>query len=128
MRRSLSGVLLVVSACSIHASAEDWPSWRGLRGDGTWQAPRLPATWPADGLKPAWKVPIGSGYCGIAVANGRVYTIDREKIADAPKGGPDSHERVVCLDAATGRLLWSHRYPCTYGGLGGYANGPRAMP
>jgi outer membrane protein assembly factor BamB len=37
-------------------------------------------------------------------------------------------ERVVCLDAATGKQLWEHKYAVRYGPLGGYANGPRAAP
>ncbi|MDA0834297.1 MAG: formylglycine-generating enzyme family protein [Planctomycetota bacterium] len=32
------------------ADGEDWPRWRGIRGNGTWRAPRLPETWPEAGL------------------------------------------------------------------------------
>jgi outer membrane protein assembly factor BamB len=128
MRKSLACALFITGVFALRSAAEDWPSWRGPRGDGSWRAPPLPERWPAAGLKPLWKVPVGAGYTGIAVSAGRLYTLDREKMADAPKGGPDGHERVLCLDAATGQALWSHRYPCTYGGLGGYANGPRARP
>ena len=101
------------------AASGDWPHWRGPRGDGTWDAPKLPAEWPAAGLKTVWKQPVGGGYAGITVADGRVYTLDYEKSQD---------ERVLCLDAATGKPLWSHKYPVKYGTLGGYANGPRTQP
>ena len=107
--------------------AEDWPRWRGVRGDGTWNAPPLPEKWPDGGLKPRWKVAVGGGYAGIAVADGKLYTLDRTKHAK-DEAGNDGTERVFCLDAATGKLLWEHKYPTRYGGLGGYANGPRAMP
>jgi outer membrane protein assembly factor BamB len=111
------------------ASAEDWPRWRGVRGDGTWQAPKLPDAWPAGGLKTVWKQPVGGGYAGITAAGGRVYTLDLEKPAAKTRdGGPDGTERVLCFDAATGQPLWTHAYPVKYGDLGGYANGPRAAP
>jgi outer membrane protein assembly factor BamB len=121
-------------------NAEDWPQWRGPRADGTWNGPKLPEKWPERGLQRVWRQPIGGGYAGIAVADGRVYTMDREKIPGVkpsktdpkkppdPDGPPDGHEQVLCFDAATGKPLWSHKYPTRYGDLGGYSNGPRAMP
>jgi outer membrane protein assembly factor BamB len=113
--------------------AEDWPRWRGPRGDGSWNAPKLPDKWPATGLKTIWKQPVGGGYAGVTVADGRVYTLDLEApIAPKPKDKddrkPDGTERVLCFDAATGDRLWSHSYPVKYGYLGGYANGPRTSP
>lgn len=113
------------------ARGEDWPQWRGPRGDGTWKAPALPATWPDSGLKRVWTQPIGGGYAGIAVHAGRVYTMDRERLADDRKpadNASDGHERVLCFAAGDGKILWTHAYPTRYGGLGGYNNGPRAMP
>ena len=35
-------------------------------------------------------------------------------------------ERVLCLDEATGKILWKHSYPCAYETA--YGSGPRAMP
>jgi len=111
------------------AAAEDWPRWRGPRGDGTWKAPALPDKFPEGGLRHVWKQPIGGGYAGIAVADGRLFTIDHEKVVPAPKAPePDGHERVLCLSTEDGKPVWSHKYPTRYGGLGGYNNGPRAMP
>jgi outer membrane protein assembly factor BamB len=54
------------------------------------------------------------------VTGGRVFAVDYQK-------APDEAERVLCLDAVTGKLLWSHRYPVKYGKLE-YGNGPRATP
>jgi outer membrane protein assembly factor BamB len=114
----------VVSLAS--ARAEDWPRWRGPRGDGSWNGPAVPDAWPAR-LRRVWKQPMAGGYCGVFVSEGRVYTMDREKLTPATPES-DGHERILCFDAATGRPLWSHRYPTRYGGLGGYSNGPRAAP
>ena len=108
---------LVCTGPMLHA--EDWPRWRGPRGDSTWKGPELPDTLPAE-LPVAWKQPIGGGYGGIAVADQRLYVMDRQK-------EPAEVERVLCVDADTGRSLWSHSYPVTYGKLD-YGNGPRATP
>jgi outer membrane protein assembly factor BamB len=100
-------------------AAEDWPRWRGVRGDGTWQAPAIPEKFPASGPPQVWQTPIGPGYSGIAVAGGRVFTMDRPQDTD--------DERVVCLDAATGQPVWEHRYAAPYGKLD-YGKGPRCTP
>jgi outer membrane protein assembly factor BamB len=76
-----------------------------------------------------WRTPIGGGYAGPAVANGRVYVTDRIRDAGAgggPKKPAAGKERVLCLDEATGKILWTHQYACTYGI--GYPAGPRATP
>lgn len=100
--------------------ADDWPQWRGPARDGVWADARLPERLPADGLPARWRRPLGGGYSGIAVAGGRVYTMDRVK-------QPEERERVLCLDAATGKEIWKHEYPVSYGKLD-YGNGPRATP
>src|SRR5581483_9100281 len=124
MPRRLAVVFAVLVA--VPADAEDWPRWRGPRGDGTWQAPPLPDRWPAGGPRRVWSRPIGGGYAGLTVAGGRLYTLDRQPQLVTPDA--DGMERVVCLDAATGKPLWEHACPTRYGPLGGYNNGPRAAP
>lgn len=106
-------------------AAEDWPHWRGPRGDNSWKAPPLPDRWPQNGPRRLWTTPIGGGYAGFAVVDDRLFGMDFTP-TDAKKGV--GHERVFCLDASTGKLLWEHRYAVRYGGLGGYNNGPRATP
>ena len=100
--------------------AEDWPRWRGLRGDGTWQAPKLSEKWPEDGLKRLWKRPASPGFSGVSVADGRVFLMDRP---DKKKHGET--ERVLCLKADTGDILWTFSYKAEYGDLD-YGKGPRA--
>ena len=101
-------------------SGEDWPKWRGPRGDGTWRAPKLQTRWPEDGLQRAWRQELGGGYGGIAVSGGRVYVMDRQR-------EPKDIERVLCFDAVTGKRFWSHSYPADYDNVS-YDNGPRATP
>ncbi len=100
-------------------TGEDWPRWRGPRGDGSWQGPRLTANWPADGLPRAWRQPLGGGYGGVAVAAGRAYVMDRQEDAGL--------ERVLCFDAVDGQPIWSHEFPADYAPVS-YGNGPRATP
>lgn len=65
-----------------------------------------------------WEVPVGHGYCGPTVANGKVYLMDY--VGESVKS-----ERVLCFDAETGNLLWSHEYERPYS-MVGYPTGPRA--
>ncbi len=117
-------ILVDVSrACAAEAATpaargEDWPRWRGPRGDGTWLGPRLAEHWPAGDLKLRWRKPIGGGYAGVIVAGNRVLVDDRQK-------APQEIERIVCFDARTGATHWTHSDPVRYGNLD-YGNGPRA--
>jgi len=112
--------MALLFAC-VFANAEDWPRWRGPRGDGTWQGPKLAATWPQGGPVRKWRVEVGGGYSGVTVSDGKVYTMDRL----APPKHEKEIERVRCFDAADGRALWTHVYDAPYGDLT-YNTGPRA--
>lgn len=102
------------------AQAEDWPRWRGPRGDGTWHGPRLREVWPRDGLRVCWRAPCGGGYAGLIVAEGRLYVFDRLT-------EPEEVERLTCREAASGKLLWEQTYAAAYEKLD-YGIGPRAAP
>ena len=113
--------------------AEDWPQWLGPQRDAVWRESGIIEKFPADGLKFRWRVPIGGGYTGPAVAKGRVFVMDRQlaKGATNPtspwgRGEIPGSERVLCLNAADGRILWKHEYDCPY--TVSYSAGPRATP
>ncbi|HEY1191629.1 MAG TPA: PQQ-binding-like beta-propeller repeat protein [Gemmata sp.] len=124
---------LVVLAAPL-ARAEDWPQWMGPKRDGVWAETGIVKKFPGAELKPAWKVPIGAGYSGPAVANGKVYVFDRTlaKGAMNPEDPFDtqqevkSTERVLCLSAADGKEVWKHEYPRAY--KISYPAGPRCTP
>lgn len=100
-------------------AAKSWPQFRGPNRDGWGSDATLNTNWNAKPPKKLWETPCGGGYSSLAVVNGRVYTQDRQ--------GND--ERVFCLDASTGKLIWEHRSPEDYSGFKlGYAGGPRATP
>lgn len=114
------------------ARADDWPQWRGAQRDGVWRETGIVQSLPKV-LRFKWKTPIGAGYTGPAVANGRVYVTDR--LLDKDSQNPENPfsreavggtERILCLDAETGKILWVHEYPCRY--TISYPAGPRATP
>lgn len=107
------------------ARADDWPQWRGPLRDGVWRETGLIESIPADGLAYAWRVPIGDGYGGPAVADGRVFVTDFTRKPQSTEGT----ERLVALDEKTGATLWNHAWEVdTQGIQARYANGPRATP
>lgn len=119
MRRWVVLLGICFSASSL-AQAEEWPRWRGVRGDGTWRGPEIAESVPESGLTKVWEHDIGGGYAGVTVANGLAYLCDRVK-------EPQELERIRCYDAQSGELKWSYDYPVQYGMLD-YGNGPRAAP
>ena len=80
--------------------AGEWPQWRGPRRDGVSTETGLRVDWKEHPPTVLWKQPLGRGYSSIAVAHGRLYTMDRQ----------GDQERLLCLDAATGETIWSHAY------------------
>ena len=99
-------------------SAEDWPQWRGLERDGTWNETGIVDSFASEKLDPVWSTPVGSGYSGPTVSNGRVYLTSRLE-------EPDQVEQIHCVDENTGKEIWKFVYPCRYQQLS-YPLGPRA--
>lgn len=124
----------VLGVCAGSASAEDWPQWLGAKRDGVWREEGVADKFPAGGPKRLWKTNIGVGYAGPAIANGKVFVIDLVPAdkAKLPESGfakgarVPGKERVLCLDAATGKQVWATDYPVDY--TISYAAGPRCTP
>ena len=123
-------VAIILSACSLGAgaaAAEDWPAWRGSRGDSTWNEEGIIDRFPSGGLPVRWRAPVKEGYAGPAVADGRVFIADFERNQGTQR--IDGNERLMALDEATGELLWTRSWPVDYSAImGSYAEGPRAVP
>ncbi|MEI6686265.1 MAG: PQQ-binding-like beta-propeller repeat protein, partial [Planctomycetota bacterium] len=116
-------IFCIIALAPLQLNA-DWPQWRGPTRDGNWYEPRFPLHLPKD-AKPLWKLPLGGGYGGIAVANDKLFVMDRVK------GGKENEveelERIHCLEPLTGKQLWLHSYKAVYKKLD-YGNGPRTTP
>ncbi|MHB9006745.1 MAG: PQQ-binding-like beta-propeller repeat protein [Limisphaerales bacterium] len=114
-------------------AADDWPQWLGPKRDGVWRETGIVERFPEAGPKVRWRTPIGAGFAGPAVAQGRVFVHDRLLPQDAPKAASPfdkphipGTERVLCLEETTGKVLWTHEYDCPY--QISYASGPRCTP
>jgi outer membrane protein assembly factor BamB len=111
--------------------ADEWPQWMGPQRDNVWREDGVLEALPAAGPRVVWRVPIAGGYAGAAVAGGRVFVTDYVtaadvKVANFERKASTGTERVLCLDEATGQLLWKHEYPVTY--TIAYPAGPRCTP
>lgn len=77
----------------------DWPQWRGPERTGV----SSESGWsPVGAPTPLWRKDLGLGHSSFAVVGERVYTLGHD-----PGTGLDA---VYCLDALTGREVWTHRY------------------
>ncbi len=99
------------------AAADEWPQWRGPHRDGQWRETGLVERFAQPKLEILWRAPVGSGYSGPTVADGRVFVTDR--LVE-----PEQVERVHCFDWQLGTTIWSYSYPCEYSIS--YDAGPRA--
>jgi outer membrane protein assembly factor BamB len=83
--------------------ASDWPEWRGPTRDGRSADSNLPVRWSPQGENLAWRVPIGGRSSPVAFGD-RIYLLTT--------GGDvaNTQERLVALDAASGKLVWERRF------------------
>lgn len=95
--------VLLLCMVSGSASAGDWPCWRGPAQTGMAYENAVVTDWSRDGTNVLWSAPI-QGRSTPVLLDGRLFFI-------APSGKDDClQERVVCLEADTGKLLWEHRF------------------
>ena len=80
----------------------EWPMWRGAKADLISREVGWEFAWPEAGPPKLWTANVGIGFSSFSVADGRLYTM----------GHKDGNEIVHCLDAETGKSLWTHSYPC----------------
>jgi len=97
----LALALLLPAAAAL--SGSDWPEWRGPARAGTSTETGLPTSWSPSGENLAWKAPYG-GRSSPVVFGDRLY------LQNTVGTGATEQERLLCLNADTGKLLWEHRY------------------
>ena len=80
------------------AAGEEWPGWRGPRGDGTSTETAVPVRW-SETDNVAWKVRVpGVGYSSPIVWGDRVFLTTCDPRAKA--------RLLLCHDRRTGKELW----------------------
>src|SRR5262249_32611455 len=110
--RSWLGALAVIGLFGTPALAEDWPQWLGPRRDSVWRETGILDKFPEAGPKVKWRVPVGLGYAGPAVADGRVFVMDYALAEGTVSNNPGKRdkltgkERIRCLAVADGKQIW----------------------
>lgn len=94
-----------------------WPQWRGPTFDGISSETGLAESWPEAGPPVLWTRELGQGYSSFIAVGPHAFTLTQTLYEQA----------VVCLDAETGRTVWSARFGWPYDG-GGLYPGPRSTP
>ena len=80
------------------AAAENWPGWRGPRGDGSSLDEKVPIEWQVD-RNTVWKTPLpGVGHASPTVWGDRIFTVSAVEEKNA--------RLLLCLDRKSGKLLW----------------------
>lgn len=101
LRYPVIGLFLFACLCaSPIAAGENWPGWRGPRGDGTSLDKNVPVKWDATkNENVVWKVPVaGSGHACPVVWGDRVFL--------AACNEETKERSLLCLDRASGKTLW----------------------
>ena len=80
----------------------EWSVWRGPASEGNYDHE---TTWKHDWLptrpKTLWQTKVHTGYSGIAVSEGRAYTI----------GNSEGEDLIQCLNIDTGKIIWNEKHP-----------------
>ena len=103
MKSRLKIVLALFFAGSIigyssDARPPDWHQWRGMNRDGVSQETGILKNWSDASPKVVWRIPLGDGFSGVSISDGRAYTTYAKGEA----------EILVCLDTASGKEIWCY--------------------
>ena len=99
----LSAGLLMSAQGPGQVAMGDWPEARGPNRDGVSKETGLIEKWALNGQNFLWRVPYGGRSAPIVMGN-RVYVQN-------PSGrGPTLQERVMALDADSGKVVWEYKF------------------
>ena len=98
-----------------------WPFWRGPSGQGLVEGKGYPSTW-SETENILWRVQVpGRGHSSPIVVGDRVIVFARQ----------EEREVVLCVDLASGKVLWQDRYEAPYSvnpAARGHGPGPKSTP
>ncbi|MDY7010197.1 MAG: PQQ-binding-like beta-propeller repeat protein, partial [Planctomycetota bacterium] len=95
---AICGILILAAVVTTLA---DWPQYLGPNRNATSQETGLSRSWPKNGPKVFWTFPLGQGWAGASVSDGKVYVLDRV-------GG--KQDVLRCIDLANGKEEWNFAY------------------
>src|SRR5579863_3178671 len=85
------------------ADPMDWPNWRGPELNGVSREKGIVDRWSPEGQNVLWKRDDLGGRSTPICMRGKLYVLVRDRPDTDSEG-----EKVVCLDAATGKTLWEN--------------------
>ncbi len=115
--RYLTVLALLLATKSLLAA--DWPQFMGAQRNGVAEvSEQISGSFPVSGPKILWSHPLGGGFAGPAVADGKVIVFHRA----------DDQVLVEALDVKDGTEFWHFSYANSYADSFGMDRGPRATP
>lgn len=98
----LPSVLALVTVVAARVGETEWRQFRGPTGQGLSAAAGVPIEWDT-AKNVAWKTEVpGRGWSSPVIAGGRVYLTS----ATGSDAGAEPALRALCIDAASGALVW----------------------
>lgn len=94
----LKNLILALLLATTTAMSQDWPHFLGPDQNSTSVQKNLLRSWPGTGPEVLWEIPVGIGYGGPVIKDGKVYLLDRDdKVGD----------NLRCFDLESGKELWN---------------------
>jgi outer membrane protein assembly factor BamB len=112
--RAIAIIFVLLATSSVFAA--DWPQYLGPTRNAVSSEKGLMKSWPAEGPKVLWTVPLGEGFGGPAISEGKVYIYDRVE---------NKTGILRCINLATGKEEWTFSFEAT--GTVDH-NGSRSVP
>jgi outer membrane protein assembly factor BamB len=113
---SLLAVISGFIVTSAAGSAADWPRFRGPRSDGTTTDTTIPLQW-SEKENIVWRTPLpGPGSSSPIVSGSNVFLTCYTGYGGATNDPGDIAKltrHALCLDRATGKIVWSHAVKAT---------------
>lgn len=114
--RMLAGLLTAIAVFTAVAGEKDWPNFLGPGYDNISKETGLKKDWTTP-LKLVWEANVGDSFSSFAIVDGKAFTC----------GTRDGKQVLLCLDADTGKQVWSVPIEDAYFEAQG-GSGTRATP
>lgn len=99
--RQIILTIFLLALIAINGTAQDWPQFLGPTRNSVSPEKGILRTWPEGGPEVLWTAPVGIGYGGPVIKDGKVYILDRDdQVGD----------NLRCLDLASGKEIWNFAY------------------
>lgn len=117
-RLLLAAIVLAVGVGGERLRGGDWPQILGPNRNGIAEGEKLADQWGESGPKRVWERPVGTGFAGVAVADGKAVVFHRV----------ENEELIEGHEAATGKVLWKVSKRTTYVPQISEDDGPLCVP